>query len=145
MARIEEAVQIRYPVDKVFAYTTDAKKWPKWQSFITSAEKTSRGRMGVGATFRGTNRLMGLGMKWTARVTEYQPNQKWAKSITSGGMLIQEHVAYTPSETGTGFTIAYEMKAGGPLRPFLPLVASSMRKQARKSLAKLKAILEARA
>jgi len=29
MARIEESVEIKCPVDKVFAYTTDAESWPK--------------------------------------------------------------------------------------------------------------------
>ena len=45
MARIEESIEIKHPVDKVFAYTTDAKNWPKWQSFIPEAEqRESRGR-----------------------------------------------------------------------------------------------------
>lgn len=41
MTRIEESVEIKLPVDKVFAYTTDAKSWPKWQSIIPEAEQTS--------------------------------------------------------------------------------------------------------
>jgi len=67
MGRIEESVEIKRPVDKVFAYTTDAKSWPKWQSFILEAEQTSQGQIGVGATFKGSNRMMGRRVEWAAR------------------------------------------------------------------------------
>ena len=43
MARIEGSVEIKCPVDKVFAYTTEAKSWPKWHPFIPEAEQRPRG------------------------------------------------------------------------------------------------------
>ena len=143
MAKIEESVEIKRPVDKVFAYTTEAKSWPKWQSIIMEAEQTSQGPMCVGATFKGTSRMMGLSMKWTAKVTEYEPNRKWAKNITCGSMIIEEHVTYDPIEGRIKFTIVYDMKVGGFLKLFSPMVVSSMRKETKKSLSSLKSILEA--
>ena len=143
MARVEESVKINRPVDTVFAYTTEAKSWPKWQSFIMEAEQTSPGPMGVGTTFKGTNRMMGRSMKWTAKVTEHEPNRKWAKSITCGSMLIEEHVTYDPIEGHIKFTIVYDMKVGGFLKLFSPMVVGSMRKETKKSLSSLKSILEA--
>ena len=143
MARIEESVEIKRPVDKVFAYQTEAKSWPEWQSFIMEAEQTSQGHIGVDTTFRGTNRMMGLSMKWAAKVTEYEPNRKWGKNITSGSMIIEEHVTFDPIEIGTRFTIVYDMKVGGFLKLFSPMVVSSMRKETKKSLSNLKSILEA--
>ena len=145
MARIDESVQIQCPVDTVFAYTTEAKSWPEWQSIIIEAEQTSQGPMGVGTTFKGTTRMMGLSMKWTAKVTENEPNRKWVKSITSGSIIIEEHMIYDPLEGGINFTIVYEMKAGGFLKLFSPMVVSSMRKETKKSLSNLKGILEAQA
>jgi hypothetical protein len=135
-------VEIRCPVDKVFAYTTQAKSWPKWQSFMTEAEQTSQEHIGVGTTFKGTNRMMRLSMKWTAKLKEYEPNRKWGKSITSGSMIIEEHLSFDPIEIGTGFTIAYDMKVGGFFRLFSPMLVSSIRKETKKSLSNLKGILE---
>jgi len=66
MARIEESMEIKCPVNKVFAYTTDAKNWPNWQSIIVEAEQPSQGHWSIGTIFKGTTRLMGLSMKWTA-------------------------------------------------------------------------------
>ena len=143
MARIEESVEIKCPVDKVFEYTTDAKSWPKWQSIILEAEQTSQGPWSVGTTFEGTTRLMGLSMKWTAKATEYEPNKKWTKNINSGSITINEHVNYEPIEGRIKFTIVYDMKVGGLFRLFSPMVVSSMRKETKKSLSNLKSILEA--
>jgi uncharacterized membrane protein len=143
MARIEESVEIKGPVDKVFAYTTEAKNWPKWQSITPEAERTSEGPMGIGTTFKGTSRMMGLSVKWTAKVTEYEPNRKWAKNITSGGTTIEEHVTYDPIEGRIKLTIMYNMKVGGFLKLFSPMVVSLMRKVTKKSLNNLKSILEA--
>ena len=143
MARIEESVEIKCPVDKVFEYTTDAKSWPKWQSIILEAEQTSQGPWSVGTTFKGISRMMGLSMKWTAKATEYEPNRKWAKNITCGPMTIEENVTYEPIEGRIKFTIVYDMKVGGILKMFSPMVVSSMRKGTKKSLNNLKSILEA--
>jgi uncharacterized membrane protein len=144
MARIEDSVEIKRPVDKVFDYTTEAKSWSKWQSIIMEAEQTSQGPMYVDTTFKGISRMMGLSMKWTAKVTEYEPNRKWAKNITCGSMIIEEHVTYDPIEEGRiKFTIVYNMKVGGFLKLFSPMVVNSMRKETKKSLSNLKSILEA--
>jgi len=125
MARIEESVEIKCPVDNVFAYTTDANSWPKWQSFMMEAEQTSQGQIGVGTMFRGTNRMMGQRMEWTSRVTEYEQNRKWGKNITCGSMIIEEHLTFDPVEGGTKFTLVYDMKVGGFLKLFSPMVVSS--------------------
>jgi uncharacterized membrane protein len=145
MARIEESVEIRCPLDMAFAYTTDAKSWPDWQTIIRRAEQTSAGPWGVGTTTKGIVHMMGLSMKWTARVTENDPNQKWAKNITSPGMSIAEQVTVGPAGDGMKFTIAYDIKTGGIMKLFSPMIASSMRKETVRSLANLKNILESRA
>ena len=143
MARIEESIEIKRPVDKVFAYTTEAKSWPKWQSFIPEAEQTSQGPMNIGTTFKGVSRMMGRSMRWTAVATEYESNKKWGKNIICGSLTIEEHVTYNLVEGGTSFTILYDMKVGGFLKLLSPVMAGSMRKETKKSLGNLKSILEA--
>jgi len=144
MAIIEESIEIKRPVDKVFAYTTDAKNWPKWQPF-PEAEQTSKGPMGVGATTKGIIHMMGLSMKWTAKVTEYEPNRKFGKNIISGPITNEQHNTYDPIEGGTKFTIVYDMKVGGLMKPFSSAVVSSMRKALKNALSNLKGILETQA
>jgi uncharacterized membrane protein len=145
MATIEESVMIKCPVNRIFVYTTEARNWPKWQSIIREAEQTSPGPWGVGTTTRGVTHMMGLSMKWTAKVTENEPDKKWAKHIISGGMNIDEHGTYNTLEGVTKFTIAYDIKIGGLMKLFSPMIISTMRKETVKSLNNLKSILEAQA
>ena len=143
MSRIEEGIEINCPVEKAFAFTTDAGSWNKWQSVIPEAEQTSPGPVGVGTTFRGTNRMMGRTMQWTASTTEYEPSKKFGKNITSGSVLIEQHDTYIPMEKGSRFTIAYDIKVNGFLKLLSPIIVSTMRKELHKSLITLKQILEA--
>ena len=143
MARIEESVEIKRPADKVFAYTTDAKSWTKWQSTFPEAGQTSQGPVGVGTTFEGKIRMMGLTMKWTAKAMEYEPNRKFGKNITCGSITNEQHNTYDPIEGGTRFTIVYNMKVGGLMKLFSPMIVSSTRKALKQALSNLKSILEA--
>ena len=143
MARIEESVEIKRPPDKVFAYTTDARTWTKWQSTFPEAEQTSQGPVGVGTTFKGSIHMMGLTMKWTANATEYEANKKFGKTISCGSLTNQQHNTYDPAGGGTKFTIVYDMKVGGFMKLFSPMIVSSTRKALKKALGDLKGILEA--
>jgi len=145
MARIEESVEIKRPVDKVFAYTTDAKSWPKWQSTFPEAGQTSQGPVGVGTTFKGSIHMMGLTMKWTAKATEYELNRKFGKNIACGLITNEQHNTYDRIEGGTKFTIVYNMKVGGLMKLFSPMIVSSTRKALKNALSNLKGILEAQA
>lgn len=145
MSRIEGTVIVKRPADKVFAYTTEAKSWPKWHGAIPEAEQTSKGQMGVGTTFRGKSRMMGQTSEWTAKMTEYEPYKRWGKVIDSGSLVVDDKLVCDPAEGGTRLTMVYEVKVGGILKLLSPVIISSMRKQLKLDLASLKGILEAQA
>lgn len=142
MARIEESVEIKSPVEMVFAFTIVAERWKEWHSIILKAEQTSPDPVRVGTTFSGTSRLMGRSMTWTAGATEYEPPDTFGKVITSGSVRIDQHNTYRPLPQGTKFTVVYNIKVGGPLMVMSPLLVHSMRTELKKSLGNLKRILE---
>lgn len=141
MPTIEESIEISRPVNKVFSYTTNPNSWPKWQPF-PEAEQTSQGPMGVASTTKGTIRMMGLTMKWTAEVTEYELNRRFDKTIQSGPITIRQHNTYDSLGESTVFSIGYDMKLGGIMKPLSPVFARAMRKELKKSLRNLKGNLE---
>lgn len=143
MARIEQSINIKCPVDKVFAYTMDVKSWPKWQSSMTEPEQTSQGQIGIGTTFRWTTHRMGLRMKCTAKVTEYELNKRWSKNIVTGSSVIEDYLTFEPIEGGTKFTLRYDMKMGGFLKLFSLMLVSTTRKSMKVALNNIKSILEA--
>jgi len=142
MSKIEESIEISCPVEKTYAFTTDAGSWNAWQSIILEAEQTSQGPVGVGTTFKGASRMMGRTMQWTARATECEPPRKFGKNITSGSLFIEQHNTYTPTTDGMKFTLTYDVNANGFLKVLTPMMVSSMRKELQKSLINLKQILE---
>ena len=143
MARIQESVDIKKPAERVYAYTTDASSWPKWQTIIPQSEQTSSGPVAVGTTFKGMSHMMGLSMKWTAKTTQYDPPGKFGKLITTAGMIVDQHDTFTPIEGGTRFTLTYDVKARNIFILFSPMMVSTMRKELKKSLGNLKGVLEA--
>lgn len=143
MAKMEENIEIKCQVDEVFTYTIDAKSWSEWHSIIPEAEQTSPGSVEVSTTFRGIAHMMGVSMKWTAKVTEYETNSLFRKDITSAGMIITQHNTYDPIEGGVKFTILYDITVRGLFKLFSPMLMSSMRKDLSMSLSNLKRILEA--
>jgi uncharacterized protein YndB with AHSA1/START domain len=143
MARIEESMQIKCPVDKVFVYTTVAKNWPKWHGTMPEAEQTSQGEVGIGTTFKGKNHMMGQTSKWTAKLTEYDPPKRWGKIIDSGSVIIDDKLIFDAIEGGTKFTMVYDVKVGGFLKLLSSMINSSMHKQLKLDLINLKSILEA--
>jgi len=142
MPRIEEGIEIRCPVEKAYAFTTDAGGWNTWQTIILEAEQTSQGPVGVGTTFKGASHLMGRTVQWTARATECKPPGKFGKNITSGPLLIEQHNTYTPTTGGMKFTLTYDVTVNGFQKVLTPLMVNSMRKELQKSLINLKQILE---
>jgi uncharacterized membrane protein len=144
MAKYEESIEIKRPTDQVFAYVEEIKNLPEWELTISEAEKTSPGKIGVGTTFKGKNKVMGRQMAWTSKVTEYEPNKKWGETISSGSTVVKFQMTCDPIEGGTKFSEIYDMKVGGILKLFSPIMSSSMRKQTKANLAKLKSILESK-
>ena len=142
MARIDESIEIKVPVEKVFAITTDASRWSTWHTAIPEAEQTSGGPVGIGTTFKGVTRLMGRSMPWTATAIEYEMNRKFGKNIDSGSVLVEQHNTYTPTQEGTRFGMIYDMKFSGCIRLMSPMLVRAMRKEMKSSLLKLKQVLE---
>jgi hypothetical protein len=145
MSRFQEKVEIKCPVDQVFAFATDIHKLTEWDTAISNIEQTSAGPVGVGTTFKGANNALGRQMPWTSRVTEYEPNKKWGEIISSGATQINLQLYFGPWGEGTQFTQICDMKAGGLLKLLTPFLAGSMRKQTQTSLRNLKDILEGQA
>ncbi len=143
MGRIEDRIEIKCPVDKVFAYTTVAKDWPKWHDYMPEAEQTSQGQVGVGTTFKGKMRMWGQTLKWTAKVPEYEQYKSWRLIGDMGSVNTDEKLTFDAVESGTKFTIVYDIKPSGLLKLLSSRIDSSMRKKVEAELHSLKNILEA--
>lgn len=142
MAIIEQTVEIKCPVDKVFTYVADANSWPKWQLSMMESKQTSPGEIGVGTTFAGASKLMGLRIAWTSNLREYEVNKIFGESVTLLHTLFELTLTFDPVEEGTKLTWVYDIKARGFLKLFTPILVWLSRRDLKSCLSTLKSTLE---
>jgi uncharacterized membrane protein len=114
MPRIDNAIDIKAPVDKVFAYVADVTSHPEWVKWTKQAEVTSLDRKGVGAT---TFEIMQVGPKKEqieTLVTEYKDGQFFTRRNTRG-MEMTSRVSVVPFGEGTkvAMSVDYTPPMGG--------------------------------
>jgi hypothetical protein len=87
--------------------------------------------------------MMGQTSEMTAKVTEYVLDKKWAKVLTSKGVVIDDQLIFDSVEGGTQFTMVYDVKISGFAKMLSSKINSEMRKESKQDLINLKGILEA--
>jgi carbon monoxide dehydrogenase subunit G len=135
-------MEIKCPIEKVFAYLSDFKTWSKWELAMSEIELTSGEWLAVGAKLRGINQVMNQRIPWTADVTEYKPNEIIVLNVTSKMALIAERFSAEPVEGGTRVNMAYTVELRGMAKLASSMVMGILEKQVNENLACLKGILE---
>ncbi|MBN2076480.1 MAG: SRPBCC family protein [Dehalococcoidales bacterium] len=143
MAKIEHTVIINRPVDPVFDYATNIDNLPKWETNMLESAKTSEKSKGIGTTYKGVIKAMGMTMDWTSKVTDFEENTRVDKTINSGKTIIYEKLLFDETNDGnTEFNLMQDYRIGGFLRLITPIMLFSMKQQMKKNLANLKRIME---
>ena len=141
MIKLEDNVIIHQSPDKVFAFTTDIKNNPRWQSDILEIEQITHGTFGRGSAYRCVNIFMGQRFESEATVSEYIPTQKCSYQIKAGSINAENSFIYEPINGSTKFTTRINLRLG-----FLSLAAGlfkrTAKEQIKNDLNRLKNILE---
>lgn len=146
MTIIMTSAVIRRPIEEVFAFLTDARNNPKWQtsSGLQKTQQVPDGPVGVGTRITEVWKFIGRETESISEVTEYEPNRKYTRSALAGdsspikrGDLIFEAVP-----EGTKLTWNADIQASGIFAIAEPLLASTMKKGIEANLAEVKALLE---
>lgn len=142
MIKLEDNVIIHQSPETVFAYTTDIKNNPSWQTDILEIEQISEGSFGPGAIYRCVNRFMGQCFETEATVSEYIPTQRCSYKINAGSISGENSFIYEPvNGGGTKFTTRARLQLG--LYAFAGrLFKRKAKEQIKKDLNTLKSILE---
>ena len=144
MAKIEHTVIINRVVDPVFDYVTNFDNLPKWYTNILESVKTSEKPKGIGTTYKGVIKAMGMNMDWTSKVTDFEENTRVDKTINSGSTVIYEKLLFDETDDGnTEFNMIQDYHCGGLLKLISLILVYSMKQQMKKNLANLKQIMEA--
>ena len=139
---LERSVDIGRPVGDVFAYLTDVKNNPDWESNVVEMEYTSEGPVGVGSTGRRVEKMMGTDES-TWEITEYEENKHLAFKFESPRFQGNARYDLEPTDAGTRLAFRLHGEAKGLVsKLMMPLFMPMVRRQVRRDYDRLKGILE---
>jgi uncharacterized membrane protein len=145
LGKVTSSIEIEASPEKVFDFVTNMEKMNNVTKELVVSKLTSDGPVGVGSTAHFSARAWyDKGGEWNAVVTEFTKNKSITMALKGANKRSNDQLNYyvfEPTSKGTKMTIIMDYKMG---KLFDVLVAHRMiEKENRKSLEKLKKILEA--
>ena len=131
------------PRTDVAAYAADPDNATAWYENIKAVEWQSPRPLGVGTRLAFVARFLGRRLAYTYEVVEVVPAERFVMRTAQGPFPMQ--TTYTWEDAGEGATRMTLHNRGEPTgfaRLVGPVVAAAMRRENRKDLERLKAILE---
>ena len=131
------------PRTDVAAYAADPDNATAWYENIKAVEWQSPRPLGVGTRLAFVARFLGRRLAYTYEVVEVVPAERFVMRTAQGPFPMQ--TTYTWEDAGEGATRMTLHNRGEPTgfaRLMGPVVAAAMRRENRKDLERLKAILE---
>lgn len=142
MLKFRTTVTIDRPPGEVFAFISDFENEPKYQREVETTTKTSEGPIGLGTTFSDVVRVMGLRLKSTYEIIEYEPNRSLAIKVLEGQAPFTARWTFTSAAVGTELEFTAEVHLTGLLRIAQPLLQRRLQKQFEGNTRRLKKTLE---
>jgi uncharacterized protein YndB with AHSA1/START domain len=144
---VKNSIEIRRPVNEVFAYVVTPSHWPQWAGPVIAVNtSTQAGPLQPDEEFTVVSKLMGKQLDTKYRVTELTENRVLQYVSISGPLPHEFTVAFEPVSAGTRVTqtvVADQDQAGGFFKLAYPLVEKIFSRQAAADLNTLKDVLEA--
>jgi uncharacterized protein YndB with AHSA1/START domain len=144
-ARVERAIEIAAPPDKVFAIAGDLRRMPEWSPWVAldprtafSFEGPEQGGVGQAMRWASNNPLVGSG---TQKVTAHVPNETFSTATDYGASAAT--MSFTPAGGGTRVSWSFRSDLPGVIDRWAGLmIDGSVGEEYEKGLANLKALAE---
>jgi len=136
---------IERPLAVVAAYAADPANAPEWYDNIDSVEWKSDPLVAVGSKAAFVARFLGRRLEYTYELVDVVPGERLVMRTAQGPFPMETTYTWTSeSATSTRMRLRNRGEPSGFSKVVAPLMATAMRRAARKDLARLKAILESR-
>ena len=143
---VKTEIEIDRPRAEVAAYASDPDNATAWYENIKAVEWKSPKPVALGSRIAFVAQFVGRRLTYTYEVRAVIPGERFVMSTAEGPFPME--TTYTWQDTPSGGT-KMELRNRGEPSGFskigAPMMASAMRRANRKDLARLKALLEARA
>jgi len=143
MITFETSIEIRRPVEAVFAFVSDPRNEPQWEKTVTEVRVTPDGPPAVGTKVTKVGSFLGVKLEATSEITALEPNRSLSFKGTSGPASLEATMHFEAVGEGTRLSGTFQVEPGGLFKVAGPLFASQAKKQLEADLQRLKDVLEA--
>lgn len=143
MSRSQASIDIKRPVDDVFAYAVDMGNFIKWSGEAIEAEQIGEGPLGVGTQIRAVGKFLGRRVEQTLEITAYEPPASFGFKSVSGPFKSKMTLTFENVDGGTKVTEAVDVESGGFFGVADPLFARMLGRQFDTNLHTMKDLVEA--
>lgn len=136
-------MDIRAPIDVVFAALTDPRRGPEWNPNILDVSGLSRGPLGPGSSWQQTMVMLGRPTSLTCRIVQWNPPHEGLLEV-SGPHNARIRTICRPLDGGTRVTQILDfVPPGGALgRLAANLMGSRLQQEVAQTLERQRAVLE---
>jgi uncharacterized protein YndB with AHSA1/START domain len=136
--RIEFDLHLEAPREAVFAFLADPRNRPRWQSSLVAFEPVDDGPPRAGMRWRETARGAG---RFEMAISAYEPPDRWAERLASPRAEGEVDVRFAEEDGGTRLAVTVDVRIRGVARLAAPLVRLLLRREMRRDLARIPALL----
>jgi uncharacterized membrane protein len=143
MITFETSIEIRRPLEAVFAFVSDPRNEPQWEETVKEVRVTPDGPPAVGTQVTKVGSFLGMKLEATNELTALEPNRSLSFKGTSGPASMEATMRFEAVGEGTRLSGTFQVEPGGLFKVAGPLFASQAKKQMEADLQRLKELLEA--
>ncbi len=143
MYHTEASIEIDKPLTAVFALVSHIPSHRDWQEGLVEASWTSDQTGGVGSTYRFVTQFAGTRWDLPGTVTVWEPPTGWQWQASGGPFPVQGGFRLLPAGNRTRITMFSDSEPSGWMNAMRPLLKWMGERSYKKSLSRLKALLEA--
>lgn len=123
MVHIEGQIEIARPVEEVFDTVADERNEPSFNRQMVRSEKLTGGPIGAGTRFRATMRSRRRPLLMDVEYTAFERPRTIASRSTMASSEVTGALTFAPVAGGTRMHWSWELRLGGPMRLFTPVLA----------------------
>jgi uncharacterized protein YndB with AHSA1/START domain len=144
MVSVQTDIHIDRPRAEVADFAANPDNAPRWYVNIHSSQRLDGGGLGPGSKVAFTAKFLGRELNYTYEFVEYVPGEKLVMRTDQGPFPMQTTYTWTDDAGGTRMTLGNSGRPSGFSRLAGLVMEPMMRRENRKDLQRLKAILEER-
>lgn len=115
MSHIERSITIDAPIEDVFEFATEIRRFPEWWPSLAEVKNFTESHAAVGAAYDWTYKMLGLSYHGTDEFIEVVPNERYRSHNTSGDIVHAFEHSFASQDGKTLYTLRIDYTPPGSI------------------------------